>query len=55
MHFKTEDSALKELDTLDKFLHEMGEPNPEKLDSLKLTSAESEDKQTRIIILKQDH
>jgi len=55
MHFKTEDSAIKELDSVDKFLHEMGVSNPEKLDSLKLNAPESDEKETRIIILNQNH
>ncbi len=55
MHFRTEDSLLKELDDLSKFLHEMGVSSPEKLDSLKLTAPENDEKETRIVILNQNH
>ncbi|NBO17469.1 MAG: hypothetical protein EBV07_01080 [Proteobacteria bacterium] len=55
MHYKSEDSNLKELDEVSKFLHEMGVSNPEKLDSLKLNAPENDEKETRIIILNQDH
>ena len=55
MHFKSEDSSLKELDDLSKFLHEMGVSNPEKLESLKLNAPENDEKETRIIILNPNH
>lgn len=55
MHFKSDDSSIKELDDLSKFLHEMGVSNPEKLDSLKINAPESEDKETRIVILNPEH
>jgi len=55
MHFKSVDSSQKDLDDVSKFLHEMGVSNPEKLDSLKLNAPESDEKETRIIILNQDH
>lgn len=55
MHYKTEDSSVKELDNVSKFLHEMGVSNPETLDSLKLTSTESDEKETRIVILNHIH
>ncbi len=55
MHYRTEDSSQKDLDEVSKFLHEMGVSNPEKLDSLKITTPESDEKETRIIILNQDH
>lgn len=55
MHYRTDDCKLTELDDLSKFLHEMGVSNPEKLTSLKLTSPESEDKETRIVILNPEH
>lgn len=55
MHYRSEDSSQKDLDEVSKFLHEMGVSNPEKLDSLKITTPESDEKETRIIILNQDH
>lgn len=55
MHFKSEDSKIEELDDLKKFLHEMGVSNPEKLSSLKLNAPDSDEKETRIVILNQDH
>jgi len=54
MHYKTEDSNLKELDELSVFLHEMGEKNPEKLDSLKL-AAQPTNEDTKIIVLNPSH
>lgn len=54
MHYKTEDSKIKELDELSVFLHEMGEKNPEKLDSLKLNSQPANE-DTKIIVLNPNH
>lgn len=54
MHYKTEDLKIKELDELSVFLHEMGEKNPEKLDSLKLT-AQPTNEDTKIIVLNPSH
>jgi len=56
MHYQTEDSKMTDLSKLDKFLHEMGESNPEKLDSLKITSTlSSEDRETKIVLLNPNH
>lgn len=54
MHFKTDDSKLTELADVNAFLHEMGEKNPEKLDSLKITSAPTNE-DIKIILLNQNH
>jgi L-ascorbate metabolism protein UlaG (beta-lactamase superfamily) len=54
MHFKSEDSKLKELSDVNAFLHEMGEKNPEKMDSLKIQSAPSND-DLKIILLNSNH
>jgi L-ascorbate metabolism protein UlaG (beta-lactamase superfamily) len=54
MHYQTTDCKIKELAPLDTFLHEMGEKNPEKLDSLKLQSAPTDDN-LKIIILNPSH
>lgn len=56
MHYQEEESKMKDLNKIDKFLHEMGEGNPEKLDSLKLTSSlSSDDKETKIVLLNPIH
>jgi len=54
MHYHTSDSKIKELAPVETFLHEMGEKNPEKLDSLKLQSAPTDDN-LKIIILNPSH
>lgn len=54
MHYKTDDSNIKELDELSVFLHEMGEKNPEKIDSLKLNSQPTNE-DTKIIVLSPSH
>lgn len=54
MHYKTDDSNIKELDELSVFLHEMGEKNPEKIDSLKLNSQPTNE-DTKIIVLNPSH
>jgi L-ascorbate metabolism protein UlaG (beta-lactamase superfamily) len=54
MHFKTEDSKITELADVNVFLHEMGEKNPEKADSLKLQSAPSNEN-IKILILNPNH
>jgi L-ascorbate metabolism protein UlaG (beta-lactamase superfamily) len=54
MHFKSEDSKLTELADVNVFLHEMGEKNPEKMDSLKLTSSPSNE-DIKILILNPNH
>jgi L-ascorbate metabolism protein UlaG (beta-lactamase superfamily) len=54
MHFKSEDSKLTELADVNGFLNEMGEKNPEKMDSLKLTSSPSNE-DIKILILNPNH
>jgi len=54
MHYKTDDSKINELADISVFLHEMGEKNPQKEDSLKLQSAPSNE-DTKIIILNPSH
>jgi hypothetical protein len=54
MHYKTDDSKLEELADISVFLHEMGEKNPQKEDSLKLQAAPTNE-DTKIIILNPSH
>jgi L-ascorbate metabolism protein UlaG (beta-lactamase superfamily) len=54
MHYRTDDSKIKELADVSNFLHEMGEKNPQKEDILKLQTKPSiED--TKILILNPSH
>jgi len=57
MHYQTADlSGIKDLDTLDKFLDEMGiENNIKKLDKLKITSKSDVPEETEVYILNPSH
>jgi L-ascorbate metabolism protein UlaG (beta-lactamase superfamily) len=54
MHYQTPASSL-ELDTLDKFLKEMGVTEPEVTDSLKVTSSSLTDEETKVVVLEYEH
>jgi L-ascorbate metabolism protein UlaG (beta-lactamase superfamily) len=57
MHYKTDDSTMKDLDGVDKFLDVMGVENGVKkdLDKLTLSAKKDESEDTEVVILKPTH